>query len=232
MKAAALLNGFFALFYPRLCSACGETLISGEQCICTFCLHHLPLTNLHKSEENKISQMFWGRVSIETGTALFYYQKGCKVQHLIHQFKYKGKTDIGIFLGNVLGKQLNESGLYRGIDMIIPVPLHPRRQHKRGFNQSEIFAEGLCQVMKVPLVTNVLLRITATSTQTRKSKFLRWENVESVFHVAIPKLLENKNVLLVDDVITTGATMEACVQMLNTVPGVKVWVASIAYANL
>jgi ComF family protein len=228
MKPAVLFKDFLALFYPRTCNACGKTLVSDEECICTFCQYHLPKTQLHLEQENKLTQVFWGRVSIVTGTALYYYQKGGKVQHLIHQFKYRGKTDVGEHLGEVLGRSLRDTPLYSPLHMVVPIPLHPAKKHKRGFNQSEVFGRGIARAMDIPLVTDALLRVTATTTQTRKARFRRWENVESVFHVARPQALENKNILLVDDVVTTGSTLEASAQKLLAVPGTRIWIATIA----
>jgi ComF family protein len=228
MKPIGYLHDFFSLFFPRTCHACGETLISGETYICTFCQFHLPFTRFSKEKENKLTEIFWGRAPIETGAPLFYFQKGGKVQHLIHRFKYKGFREIGHFLGVLHGNDLRESPCYQGLNMVVPVPLHPAKVRKRGFNQSEIFGRGLAESLNIPLVTNGLLRIIPTSTQTRKTRFRRWENVESVFHIPDPKMFENKNILLVDDVVTTGSTLEACAHKLMEIDGTKVWLATIA----
>lgn len=228
MKATTYLNDFFALFFPRTCHACGETLVSGEHCICTFCQFHLPFARLNREKENKLTEIFWGRVPIETGAPLFFFHKGGKVQHLIHRFKYKGFREIGHFLGVLHGNDLRESPYYQGLHMVIPVPLHPAKLRKRGFNQSEIFAGGLAESLHIPMVTDGLLRIIPTSTQTRKTRFRRWENVESVFHIPDPSVFKNKNILLVDDVVTTGSTLEACTQRLLQIEGARVWLATIA----
>ncbi|MFO7978245.1 MAG: phosphoribosyltransferase family protein [Bacteroidales bacterium] len=227
-KPLELIQALLALFYPRLCNACGKSLLSGEECICTFCQFHLPQTHLHEHQGNKFNQIFWGRVSIETATALYYYQKGSKVQHLIHQLKYRGKKEIGHYLGTTLGHALKQAAAFREVDLIIPVPLHAARQRQRGFNQSEVFGQGIAHAMNIPLVTDALIRAAATATQTRKTRFRRWQNVETVFQVTRPDLLKNKNLLLVDDVVTTGATLEASATKLLEVPGVKVWIATIA----
>ena len=222
------INDFLALFYPRLCHSCRKALIYGEDCICSYCLYDLPLTQLHKERENPVSRIFWGRVDVETATSLFYFQKGGKVQNLIHQFKYRGKTEIGIYLGNMLGNQLGNHPIWDPVDMIVPVPLHAQKKHKRGFNQSEIFGRGINQAFQRQLVVNNLVRVANTSTQTRKARFKRWENVETVFMVRKPEQLRGRNILLVDDVVTTGSTLEACAQKLKEIKGVKVWVATIA----
>lgn len=224
-------SDLLSLVYPRLCNSCQRALISEEECICSFCRFHLPQTRLHKEYDNALTQIFWGRLPIETATALFYFQKKSKVQNLIHQFKYKGKKDIGVYLGKILGHQLTESVYYDKIDLIVPVPLHQEKQHKRGFNQSEIIARGLAFSLKKPLKNNNLIRITKTDTQTRKSRFKRWKNVETVFHVRKPDEFKNKNILLVDDVITTGSTLEACGQKLLEIEGSKLWLVTLAMAK-
>jgi ComF family protein len=229
-KPAAYVHDFFSLFYPRLCNACRRSLIKDEECICTMCHFHLPRTDFFIEKENNFSQIFWGRLPIETATALFYFQKKGKVQNLIHQLKYKGKSEIGIYLGKMLGNQLSRSIYYDPVDLIIPVPLHPAKQHKRGYNQSELIARGVSQGLNLPLSTGNLVRVTKTETQTRKSKFRRWQNVETVFQINDPKKLQNKNILLIDDVVTTGSTLEACGQKLLEIQGVKLWIATLAIA--
>ncbi|MFN3556609.1 MAG: ComF family protein [Bacteroidales bacterium] len=222
------LRDFFGLFYPRLCYACNVALISNEECICSFCSHQLPETQLHQERENKFTQIFWGRVDIETATALFYFQKGGKVQKLMHQLKYKGKTDVGNYLGRMLGHRIRQNPLWDPVEMIVPVPMHPRKQHQRGYNQSEVIARGISQVTGKPLITHQLIKTEKTQTQTRKARFNRWKNVETVFRVKDENVFRSKNVLLVDDVITTGSTLEACAQQLKAIKGTRVWMATLA----
>ena len=228
MRAGVFVHDFFSLFFPRTCHACAETLVSGENCICTFCHYHLPYTHLSKEKENKLTEIFWGRADIETGAPMFYFQKGGKVQHLIHRFKYKGYREVGHYLGVQHGNELKISPYFQELHMVIPVPLHAKKLRKRGFNQSEVFGRGLAESMQIPLIRDNLVRITPTSTQTRKTRFKRWENVESVFYIKAPEELKNKNILLVDDVVTTGSTLEACIQKLLEIEGTKVWLATIA----
>jgi ComF family protein len=219
---------FLSLFYPRLCHACQKALVGSEECLCSFCHFHLPQTHLHKERENSVTRILWGRVDVETATSLFYFQKGGKVQKLIHQFKYKGKRDIGLYLGKLLGHQLRESPLWEPVDVIVPVPMHPRKQYRRGFNQSEIFARGIGETLNRPLLRNKLVKVDKTDTQTRKTRFRRWENVEGVFQVNDPEAFRGKNILLVDDVITTGSTLEACASKLKEIKGTRLWIATIA----
>lgn len=224
------LHDFFSLFFPRGCNACGQALAKVEECICTSCHFQLPFTRFSNQKENKLTEVFWGRVPVETGSSLFYFQKGSKVQHLIHRFKYKGFREIGHYLGIIHGNELKQSEYYRDIDLVVPVPLHPKKIRKRGFNQSEIYGAGLAQSLGVELVRNGLQRIIPTGSQTRKTRFRRWENVESVFHIPDPGVFENKNILLVDDVLTTGSTIEACAQKLLEIKGTRLWVATLAIA--
>jgi len=226
-----LFNDFISLFFPKTCYACGNNLFTGERIICTSCLIHLPKTNFHKDKDNAVSRVFWGRVNIESAASLYFYKKGGKVQHLIHQFKYKGHQEIGIFLGELFGLDLAGSYGFDIIDLIIPVPLHERKIKKRGFNQSEVFAKGLSNSMKKELDTTSIVRSVATETQTKKSRYKRWENVSEIFLLKNPEKLTGQHILLVDDVITTGATMEACIQTIQQVPGTKVSVASMAFAQ-
>lgn len=222
------LADFFALFYPRLCYACQKALVQQEECICSFCNFHLPRTHMYKERENSLSRVFWGRADIETATALFYFQKGGRVQKLIHQFKYRGKKDVGMYLGRMLGSELNGSELWQPVDMIMPVPMHARKQHERGFNQSEVIARGIAETFHRPLELSNLVKTEKTETQTRKTRFRRWENVETVFSIVKPERLRSKNILLVDDVITTGSTLEACTQKIKEIPGTRVWLVSLA----
>ncbi len=221
------VQDLFSLFYPDICHACSGVLMRGEGCICAQCWCGLPKTGFHLDKENALTKLFWGRTHIETGTALFYYQKGGRVQQLIHRIKYKNKQNLGRYLGLRLGQYLADAPAYQGIDCIVPVPLHAKRMRDRGFNQSEVIGSGLSQSMQIPMDTESLVRHTQTQTQTRKRRFTRWENVESVFELIPSHQLSHKHILLVDDVITTGSTIEACTQKLLSAEGVKVWVATL-----
>lgn len=222
---------FISLFYPNNCVACQNALFRNEQTICTSCLFHLPKTEYHYEKDNPISRIFWGRTEIEIAASYCFFVKAGKVQHLIHQLKYKGKKEIGILLGEIYGKELLKSAFFKNIDVIIPVPLHPKKEKKRGYNQSEMFGIGLSSSMQIPLDKTTLIRTYASETQTKKSRFKRWENVKEIFDLQNADLLENKHILLIDDVITTGATIEACVNMLKKIKNVKISIVSIAAAS-
>jgi ComF family protein len=226
-----LFRDFFSLIYPNNCLACGNNLFRNEHIICTSCLFHLPKTNYHLEKDNPISQTFWGRTQINTAAAYYFFSKAGKVQHLVHQLKYKGKKEVGIYIGELYGKELMNTESFGKTDVIIPVPLHPKKEKKRGFNQSEVFAIGLSSSMKLPIDTTSLIRTFASETQTKKTRFKRWENVKEIFSLQDAEKLKNKHILLVDDVITTGATIEACANLLNTIEGVTINIASIAVAS-
>jgi ComF family protein len=177
---------------------------------------------------NPVLSAFGGRVRVEHATAYFYFNKGSKVQRLVHQLKYKGRKDIGLFLGTQYGLQLISSPFYNSINLILPVPLHKKREQKRGYNQSDLFAIGLAGSMNIPHSSTILLRKTATETQTHRSRFNRFRNVREIFTVTDPQCLCGQHVLLVDDVITTGATLESCISILSSIPGIRISVACIA----
>ena len=219
-----------SLFFPHVCQACGESLRKQEEVVCLSCLYKLPKTGFHMHAENPVSRVFWGRVDLNAASSFLFFSKGGKVQHLIHSLKYKGNQETGVYLGRLFGTDLQKSELFENVDLVIPVPLHPKKQHKRGFNQSSSIAKGIGEAMEIPIVSNKLIRIINTSTQTKKSRESRWDNVKNAFKVRETSSLENKHILLVDDVLTTGATLESCAQNLLKIPGVRVSVATLAYA--
>jgi ComF family protein len=169
-------------------------------------------------------------VTLESAAAYLYFNKGNKVQQLIHQLKYKGRKDIGIFLGRKYGQNLKYSPFFLTVQLIVPVPLHTKKRMQRGYNQSEQFAIGLGESMKIPVDPDAICRRKETETQTKKSRFRRWQNVAEVFEVKDPRSLERLHILLVDDVITTGATLESCIRALSPIPGIRISVATIAVA--
>jgi len=224
------LEDFISLFFPNVCHACGQAMHKGEEVICTYCQYFLPKTNFHLERDNAIEKHFWGRVNLERAAAMYYFQKGSRVQHLIHQLKYRGQTEIGVKLGKLYGLDLKQSIDYTSVDVIVPVPLHRSKEMQRSYNQVDLFCEGLSETMKKPWEKKALERVNATQTQTHKNRFERWKNVGTVFKVKNEKTLEGKHVLLADDVVTTGSTIEACAAVILAVPETKVSVATIACA--
>jgi ComF family protein len=198
--------------------------------MCTECYVVIPRTNYHLQKENPVEQIFWGRCLIESAAAFSYYNKGSRIRNLIHNLKYRGIKEIGFELGRIYGLSLKPSGFTDGIDMIIPVPLHPSKKKARGFNQSEVIASGLAEATGLPLNTTSVERVMSSSTQTKHSRYDRWVNVEGIFRVSDPGSVKGSHILLVDDVITTGSTMESCINKLLEIEGVRVSVLAIAFA--
>lgn len=225
-----LLDDFLSLLFPRLCHGCGNHLLRNENIICTECRVLIPHTGYHNQPGNPVEQLFWGRCRIEKAAAFSYYNKGSRIRKLIHSLKYSGMKEIGTELGVIYAAALKNSGFTDDIDLIIPVPLHPTKEHKRGFNQSTIISEGISSVTGINVETGALIRPVKTQTQTKRSRYDRWTNVEGIFTVADPLRLEGKHLLLVDDVITTGSTIESCVNELIKIREVKVSVVALAYA--
>jgi competence protein ComFC len=225
-----LLNDFFKLIFPVTCAACGKVLIKNERVICVSCNYTLPRTNFHYDQNNPVSQIFWGRIRIENATAFYFFNKGSKFRHLLHELKYNNRKDIGLELGRIFGYELSPVEGFSQVDMVIPVPLHRKKLKKRGFNQSEYIARGISEALNKPLDVLSIVRSVNSSTQTRKTRYDRWLNVEGIFTVINPDILCGKHILLVDDVITTGATLEACATEILKIEGTKVSVAVLAVA--
>jgi len=230
-KIHELLTSLIALFYPITCVACGRVLKRHERHICLHCLAHLPETNYHLDKDNPLSMMFLGRVSVENVASLLFFKKGEQVQKMLHELKYNGNQDIGDFLGEYYGQKLTGTPAFGSIDMILPIPLHKKKQRLRGYNQSECIAKGLSRSMKIPYRTDILVRTEYTETQTRKSRFSRWENVKEVFAVENKEVINGKHILICDDVLTTGATTEAAIEKLLQAADVKVSVVTLACAS-
>ncbi len=223
-------NDFVSLLYPHSCPTCGKALIKSERWLCTACLLDIPLSDYWKFRDNPVNQLFWGRTPIEFASAFMIFSKGSAYRKLIHRLKYQGDKESGIQLGEMYGKEIAQNSKYEPIDLIIPVPLHPKKQKKRGYNQSECIAIGLSKSLSVPYRTNILVRTVNTQTQTKKNKEERWKNVSGTFKLAQPKVVENKHILLVDDVITTGATIENCAITLLESANCKISIACLARA--
>ncbi len=225
-----LWDDFISLLFPRLCYGCGNHLMRNENLICTECYVTIPRTNFHTLNDNPVSQIFWGRCMIERAAVFSYYNKGSRIRNLIHNMKYKGIKEVGYELGRIYGNSLKGSDFILGVDVIIPVPLHPSKKRMRGFNQSECISSGIADATGLAVDNVSLARITGSSTQTKRSRYDRWTNVEGIFTVTDPGLIKGKHILLIDDVITTGATIESCAGELLKMEGVKVSVAALAYA--
>lgn len=227
-----ILDSILYLFYPEICLGCGNSLVSGEKVLCTHCEVNLPRTRFHSDPENEVNRIFWGRVKLEAATSFLYFRKGGMVQNLMHQFKYQGEREIGTHLGKLFAMELGKITFFDAADMIIPVPLHPGKEKKRGYNQSFMIAKGLGEVMDVPVKENYLIRNRFSETQTKKARYNRWENVKEIFTLNHADEVSDSRVILVDDVVTTGATIEACASKLINEGKARVGVATLAIASL
>lgn len=220
------------LFYPEFCVTCNANLVNQETVICTSCLYKLPRTHFHKALGNPVEQSFWGRQQIERATSYFFFQKESRYQKLLHQLKYHNRPDIGIEMGRQFGAEIAKEEAFKTVDYIIPVPLHSKKEYKRGYNQSKVIAQGMEEFLDGKLDTKLLIRKQFTETQTKKGRYERWENVREVFGCNTPEKIEGKHILLVDDVMTTGATIEGCALILHEAANVKISVATLAYAAI
>ncbi len=224
-----LFSGLLDILFPRVCPGCSMLLAEREKVICTECMYLLPRTNYWNENDNPIARIFWGRIQIENATSFLFFNKGSRLQQIIHHLKYKNQQEIGIELGKMFGLELQKTA-FSTIDSIVPVPLHPNKLKKRGYNQSELITKGIAEVLNKPLITNAVIRISEKESQTHKSRFERWENVQSIFNCIKPEEFINKHILLVDDVLTTGATLESCASAILGIEGAKLSIATLAYA--
>ncbi|SFQ55121.1 ComF family protein [Parafilimonas terrae] len=222
------IDDFLHLFFPHNCAACSTDIINAGDTLCAECLSLLPETGFFLHGNNPVENMFYGRMKIEKAGSAFYFTKDSVIKNVIIQLKYKNNIAAGEFLGKLLGRQLATSNRFDDIDIIIPMPLNEKKLFKRGYNQSAIIADGIVSVWNKPVITNAVERILFTETQTHKTRIDRWQTMENVFAVSKPEMLTGKHILLVDDIVTTGATFEACGQAILKIPGTALSLASVA----
>ncbi len=225
-----IFNDTLHLFYPHICTGCGSDLLDEHNMLCLHCISNLPHTNFEQQTKNPIEKIFWGRIALIAAHSEFYFSKESLIQQLIHQLKYKGNIAIGFYLGELMGKNLLNSGRFDNIDALIPLPLYPDKERKRGYNQAAIICDGMSAVMNVPVIKNNVVRQRYTDTQTKKHRIERWQNVAGSFVVKDERKLSGKNLLLVDDVVTTGATLEACGSVIAAINSVKLSIATLAHS--
>jgi len=232
MKSTVLqyAKNFLNLFYPNLCAGCENSLMQGEEGICLECMFKIPNTNFSQDENNPVAQIFWGRVKVKRAFALYYYTTGGIFQKIIHSLKYKNDTIVGIVLGKQLGHEINKIPNLK-IDVLVPVPLHVKKLKKRGYNQCDFIIKGIQEVLDIESNNSNLLRIKYSDSQTKRQKYERWENAMNSFIIRNAKLFENKHVLLIDDIVTTGATLEACATALLECNGCSVSIACLGKAD-
>lgn len=225
-----MFKNLINLFFPKLCLACNFALTDNEEYVCTNCRHDLPVTNFHFDDSDEVKKVLYGRVKLEHATSLFRFHKKGIVQQLIHNLKYKGHQEVGELLGSWLGAELKSIDSYKNIDVVIPVPLHKKKLKKRGYNQVETFAKHIASNLNAHYLDSVLIKITNTNSQVKKNRLARWNSKDEIFTVQNLEIINGKHILLVDDLITTGATVEVCVNQLLKAGNVKISLATIAIA--
>jgi len=230
MKSSWIRHAFFHLLYPHNCIGCGSDVISDENFLCLKCINDLPYTHYESHAGNPVEKKFWGRIPVTAAMSEFYFSKKSIVQNFIHELKYNGNKDAAHYFGNIMGKSLLENNRFN-IDVIVPLPLFEKKEKMRGYNQAEILCNGISEILDKPVVRKNVIRKVSTETQTKKHRTERWKNVEKTFQVLDASLLEGKNILLVDDVITTGATIEACGAEILKIKNIKLYIASLAIAT-
>lgn len=217
------------LFFPHYCTGCGNDSVGDNQFLCLQCLAKLPETNFFEAAGNPVEKTFYGRLHVQAAGAAYYFTKDSLVQHLITELKYRDNRDLGVYLGRLTALQMARSDRFPQFDLVVPLPLNEKKLQQRGYNQAALIAEGIASVLEVPLSTRAVRRNLFTETQTRKDRITRWQNMQDVFQVTNSASLADKHVLLVDDIITTGATLEACGSVLLTVPGLRLSIATVAW---
>ena len=224
------LSDFGSLLFPDICQACGTSLSQQENHFCTTCLHQFPYTNFHVNADNRLAKQFWGRVNISSAAAYLYFNKGGQVQNIMHQLKYNNQPQVGVAIGQLYAAELKKQESYQQAQAILPVPLHPHKIEKRGYNQSEQFAIGLSEVLEIPVYTDILSRDSERESQAKQNRSHRFENMQKVFS-AQSNGVGLENILLVDDTITTGATLEACVIALQEIGVKNIHILGIAFTE-
>ena len=219
------------LAFPHVCSGCGSDLLPPDHMLCLHCRDELPQTFFHMHANNPVEKIFWGRLPVTHATAQYYFTQGSLIQHLLHHIKYRRDQDLGWYLGRMMGYQLAASNRFACTDALVPLPLFPSRERKRGFNQATIICNGIAAVLQKPVLHDVVARVAATESQTKKSRIERWQNMEGRFLVKDACALEGRHVVLVDDVITTGATLEACGNALLQAANLRLSMATLCFSS-
>jgi len=224
-------NSVLHLLFPHVCNGCGSDILNEESLLCMRCISELPETNFHLHSNNPVEKIFWGRIQLVSATAHYYFSKETRMQQLMHQFKYKGNKDLGHQVGYLMGNDLLQSDRFKNIDALIPLPLFAAKEKRRGYNQAAVLCEGIAEILRIEILNDVIIRTQHTETQTKKGRVERWQNIEGKFELINRGKIRNKNILLVDDVITTGATLEACGQELIKATNVGLSVATLCFAS-
>lgn len=227
----SIFHNFLNLFFPDLCVVCNDRLTEGEQHVCTDCLLLLPKTNFHLHPDNRLERFFAGRIPFQHIAAYAYFVKGGSIQSIIHELKYRRNPQIGSFVGELCGENIRGSQFIANIDILVPVPLHPKREKQRGYNQSLEICKGISRMTGIPIDNNTLIRKVNNESQTKNVRFDRWKNVEDIFSITDEIPFQNKHILLVDDVITTGSTLESCAKEILKCEGAKISIYAVGTAG-
>ncbi|NTS40851.1 ComF family protein [Flavisolibacter sp. BT320] len=219
------------LLFPHVCETCGTDVLEPDHHLCLRCLAALPKTDFHFYPNNPVEKIYWGRLPLTSATAQYYFTKGSMMQHLMHQLKYRGNKDLGLYLGRLMGYALEASNRFRYVDALVPLPLFPAKEKARGYNQATVLCEGIAQVLQKPVLKDAVIRTMHTESQTKKNRVERWLNMEGRFELKKPTAIEAKHILLVDDVVTTGATLEACGAALLEGANVQLSVATLCFSS-
>ena len=217
------------LFFPHICAGCSTDVLDEQELICSTCIRSLPFTEFEKIENNPVEKLFWGRTKIQHASSIFYFITDSPLQEIIHHIKYKNYPELGMYMGKIMGLQLKNILSINNIDFMLPMPLHPKKEYARGYNQASVLCQGIQETIEIPYLDHVLIRNFNTDTQTKKSRIERWENVAEVFEITDPSVIQEKHILLIDDVITTGASTEACANLLLKNKAASVSICSLAY---
>ncbi|MBR1786812.1 MAG: ComF family protein [Paludibacteraceae bacterium] len=224
-------NGLMDLFYPPLCYACGKYIENQENILCEECKKALPRTEHYKFRNNKVEMLFWDISKLQRGGAFCFYEHGSDFRRLIHLAKYYGRPQIGEYLGSLAAEEYQKNGFFDGVDLLVPVPLHPKRQRQRGYNQAEHICKGISKITGIPVDTTHLVRTKNNESQTHKTTEQRRLNTENIFQVRQPQAWRHKHIMLIDDVITTGSTIHACIKVITPIIGTRISVFALGMAG-
>ena len=228
-KLRSYLSSFSHLLYPRNCEGCGTDVLNEPDILCLKCLHQLPETGFCTAANNPVEKTFYGRLNITAAGTAYYFTKDSLLQHLMFQLKYRNNKEVGFYLGKQLGYLLQNAERFSDVDALVPLPLNPKKEMKRGYNQAAVICEGIASVWKKPVLKETVIRTLFTDTQTQQDRVHRWQNMQNVFAVADKNAIDGKHILLVDDVITTGATLEACGAVILNAAVAKLSIAALAW---
>lgn len=226
-----LRESLLHLAFPHICEGCGTDIITADHYLCAQCLDKLPPTRFERHDNNPVEKIFWGRLPLTAASAKYYFTKGSTLQHLLHQFKYRGRQRLGLYLGSHMGSMFASNPRFADVDALVPLPLFPEKERRRGYNQAMVLCQGISEVWPRPIIPDAVVRITATESQTQKNRMERWQNMEDRFQLSDPAALANKHLLLVDDVVTTGATLEACGRAILEAPNTRLSIATLCIST-